>query len=97
MTPDGKKVLVSNRGHDSLAVFERDATTGLLQLLQHKKTGGAIPRHFCVSPDSAFALVANQDSNNIVTFAVGKKKGAGLRRTGAVAKTPTPVAVLIVE
>lgn len=67
ISSDGKFLYSSNRGHDSIAVFEI-AKDGSLKLLGHKSTGGKGPRHFSFSPDEKLILVANQHSNNIVSL-----------------------------
>jgi hypothetical protein len=50
VTQDGKFVYISNRGHDTIAAFSVDATTGLLTLIQLQESGGAGKRHLVVSP-----------------------------------------------
>ena len=50
VTQDGKFVYISNRGHDTIAAFSVDATTGLLTLIQLQESGGAAKRHLVVSP-----------------------------------------------
>ena len=65
---DGRFLYVSNRGHNSIAIFAIDSQTGQLDLLDHVSTRGNTPRNFTLSPDGKFLLVANQDSNSIVAF-----------------------------
>ncbi|MFB6363200.1 lactonase family protein [Paenibacillus elgii] len=69
VSPDGKFLYGSNRGHDSIAVYAIDSSTGKLTLVEHASTLGGHPRNFAFSPDGRFVLVANRDSNQIVTFA----------------------------
>lgn len=68
ISPDGRYLYGSNRGHDSIAVFAIDQGTGKLTTVDHTSTKGGHPRNFAISPDGRFVLVANRDSNNIVTF-----------------------------
>lgn len=96
VTPDGAKVLVSNRGHNSIATYDRDAATGLLTLAGHTSTHGEIPRHFAVSKDGSFVLCSNQDTGNVVSMRFNTSTGV-LEPTGAVVDSPTAVSVLIVE
>lgn len=63
---DGRFVYASNRGDDSIAVYEMDKNTGLLNRIQIEKTRGKSPRDFLVLED--MVLAANQDSNNITRF-----------------------------
>lgn len=67
VTKDGKYVYVSNRGDDSIAVYQViDASSGALTLIQHTDTMGKTPRHFALV--DRFLLVANQVSNDIQVF-----------------------------
>lgn len=67
VSPDGRFVYGSNRGHNSLVVFAIGSTGGLT-LVQHISTQGAWPRDFILDPTGAYVLVANQNSNNVATF-----------------------------
>ena len=64
---DKKIIYASNRGHDSIACF-KILDNNTLELIEIKKTLGKTPRHFCISNCLRKIHVANQDSNNIVTF-----------------------------
>jgi 6-phosphogluconolactonase len=70
LSDDGKTLYVSNRGHDSMAVFAV-ADSGTVNLLQIEPTLGRWPRHFVVLDASRMLLVANQESRNIVAFKIG--------------------------
>jgi 6-phosphogluconolactonase len=59
----GNRLYVSNRGHDSIAVFGADPK---LTFLGHRSSHGAHPRHFLIDQQRRWLLVANRDSNNIV-------------------------------
>ncbi|MET0401059.1 MAG: lactonase family protein [Cystobacter sp.] len=67
VSPDGRFVYGSNRGHDSIVVFAVDAQ-GALSLVQHVSTQGKWPRDFILDPTGTYLLVANQNSHNIVSF-----------------------------
>ncbi len=64
LTPDGRHLYASNRGHDSIAVYAVDENGGL-----HSEgwvsCGGKTPRNFAVDPTGKLLLVANQDSDSI--------------------------------
>ncbi|WP_267395441.1 MULTISPECIES: lactonase family protein [unclassified Sphingomonas] len=60
----GTRLYVSNRGHNSIAVFAVDAD-GDLRLLQHIDSGGNWPRLFVLLDDQGTMLVANQRSGTI--------------------------------
>src|SRR5215204_4873091 len=90
VTPDGKFLYSSNRGHDSLARFAVNARTGALRPVGHTPTEGKTPRNFVIDPTGRFLLVANQKSDTIVTFRLDPRTGA-LRPTGQNAQVPSPV------
>ena len=52
VTPSGRYVLVSNRGHDSLVMLRFDAETPALTLAHVQPSGGAGPRDFCLTPEA---------------------------------------------
>lgn len=60
----GTRLYVSNRGHNSIAIFAIGAEGGL-QLLQHIDCGGNWPRLFVLLEDQGMMLVANQRSGTI--------------------------------
>lgn len=90
VSPDGRFLYCSNRGHDSIAAFQIDRRTGRLTFIAHESTGGKTPRNFAIDPTGAFLLVANQRSDNIVTFRRDRKTGR-LGATAHVAEVPSPV------
>ncbi|WP_437709351.1 lactonase family protein [Sorangium sp. So ce448] len=95
VSPSGKFVYGSNRGHDSIAIFAVDPERGTLTPAGHASTQGMTPRHFQISPTGKLMLVANQDSSNIVAFRVDEATGA-LEPTGRVTEVPEPTYVGIV-
>jgi 6-phosphogluconolactonase len=89
--PNGRTVYGSNRGHDTLAVFARDTATGRLTLTAAVPVP-AHPRHFSLSPDARWLLVAGRDADRVDVFAVDAETGA-LSPTGESLATPKPVCV----
>ena len=90
--PTGRFLYVSNRGHDSIAVFAIDRTTRRLRPLQLVPTGGAWPRAFALDPSGRFLLVANQRSDSVVVFRVDEASGR-IAATGARVEVPVPTCV----
>jgi 6-phosphogluconolactonase len=90
VSPDGKYLYGSNRGHDSIVCFLIDENTGRLTYRNHTSTGGREPRNFAISPEGAFLLVANQKTNNIVTFKIDPGTGQ-LFKTGHEVEVSMPV------
>jgi len=68
LSKDDRYLYVSNRGHDSIAVFTIDPQTGLLNVADFTKTGGLFPRHFALSPDQRWLLIAHQNSDYLHVF-----------------------------
>ncbi len=89
LSPDGSLVYASNRGHNSIVVFRREADGKLVQLA-HVPTEGNWPRNFALVPGGEFMLVANQRSHNITIFRL--EKGIPVF-TGKELKTPAPVCI----
>jgi len=64
----GRTLYVSNRGHNSIAVFSVAQSTGTLALEQVVATEGDWPRNFTLDPTERWLLVANQRSGSVVVF-----------------------------
>jgi 6-phosphogluconolactonase len=90
VSPSGKFLYGSNRGHNSIVVFEIEEKTGKLKLIEHTSTEGRTPRNFAIAPTGTFLLAANQDSDTIVTFRLDPATGK-LKPTGFVTEAPSPV------
>jgi 6-phosphogluconolactonase len=73
--PTGKFVYLSNRGHNSVAVFRVDENSGKLTAAGHEPTRGDHPRGMSLSPEGDFLLVANQDSDTLVVYRVSPESG----------------------
>lgn len=86
ITPDGKHVIASNRGDDSLAVFDVAASDGRLTRVARVATGGSSPRHFSIDQTGQFLFVGNQGSGNVVVMKIDAA-------TGVPAPIGTPTAV----
>ena len=75
LTPDGRYLYGSNRGHDSIVAFAVQED-GSLELVGHYPTRGNFPRNFTIDPTGRFLYVANQNSNNVVQFTIDTETGA---------------------
>jgi 6-phosphogluconolactonase len=89
--PSGKFLYGSNRGHNSIAVFQIDGS-GKLTLIENASTQGRIPRNFAIDPTGQWLLAANQETDNVTVFAINKTNGR-LKATGQTLKVDTPVCV----
>jgi len=90
VSPSGKFVYASNRGHDSIVTFAISEGTGLLNHIETVSTQGKTPRSFTIDPSGTFLLVANQNSDTVVTFRIDPETGR-IRPTGQTTNIPTPV------
>ena len=88
--PNGRWLYVSNRGHNSLAIYEVDVDSGMLQAIGHQSTLGDWPRGFMITPNGKFLLVANRRTDNITIFEIDEATGQ-LTDTGKQIKIPAPV------
>lgn len=75
ITPDGKHLYGTNRGHDSLASY-RIADDGTLSLLAIQPSGGKGPQNLLVTPDGRWLLCANMPGGNVVVFRIDAATGA---------------------
>ena len=90
VSADGKFLYYSNRGHNSIATF-LITPKGDLDLIGFQQEGIANPRSFSLTPDGQYLVVANQDTDNLVSF---KVEATGLLSpTGHTVKVGTPVCV----
>lgn len=92
----GKFLYVTNRGHDSLAVYSVDPAKGTLTAVGHIPSGGRTPRNITIDPTNQYLIAANQNGDNIVVFKIDPKTGH-LTPTGAQGQTSQPGGVLFVK
>ncbi|MEM9830479.1 MAG: lactonase family protein [Bacteroidota bacterium] len=94
LSPDGKFLYVSNRGHNSLAIFAVDEEDGTLTPQGHQSTQGETPRNFMIDPQGEFVLVANQNTDNIVFLERDQQTGQ-LTPTDTELSVPSPVCLIL--
>ena len=88
--PSGKFVYASNRGHDTIAVFSVDETTGQLTFVEREPIRGAYPRNFNVDPTGQWLIAAGRASNTLAIFKIDPETG-GLIFTTDVLNMPDPI------
>lgn len=93
--PSGRFLYGSNRGSNTIAVFEIDASDGRLAPIERVPTGGDWPRNFRLSPDGRFLLAANQRSDDVQVFRVAGPTGQ-LTPAGKKIAVPQPMCVRFV-
>lgn len=90
--PNGKFLYASNRGEINEVIAFRIGDNGELIKIGAYSSQGETPRDFEIDPSGRFMLVANQDSNTIVTYKIDQETGE-LIDTGYVEEVPTPVCI----
>jgi len=88
--PSGKFLYTSNRGNETIAVFNIQPSDGRLSLTSIVPTGGNEPRHFAIDPTGNYLLAENQNSNSIVIFRINPETGA-LTQASTTEGVPSPV------
>ncbi len=90
--PNGKNVYVSNRTHDTIAVFNCDPATGKLTLIQNVPVEGQVPRNICLDPTGKWLIAAHQNSGTAALFKV-EAEGGKLSFTGTKIEVPGSICV----
>ena len=75
ITPDGKFLYGTNRGHDSIAIF-RIADDGRLSSVSIDPSLGKGPQNLLITPDGRWLICANMPGNNVVVFSINSDTGA---------------------
>lgn len=73
LSSDGRFIYVSNRGHNSLAVFEVQADKVVLRQLI--SSAGSFPRDFALDLSEDYLVLANQETDNAVLYARNSENG----------------------
>jgi 6-phosphogluconolactonase len=89
--PSGRFLYTTNRGHDSVAMFEIEQETGDLEVIGWQSTRGQWPRGMNIDPSGNFLYVANQNTDNIAVFRIDPRDGN--LKFSSLINTPTPVDV----
>ncbi|MEO1994973.1 MAG: lactonase family protein [Planctomycetaceae bacterium] len=74
ITPSGRFLFASNRGHDSIASFAIDPKTGKLSPLRQTQTEKT-PRQFNIDPSGEFLIVAGQGNGRLSVYRINPKTG----------------------
>ncbi|HEY1110931.1 MAG TPA: lactonase family protein [Opitutaceae bacterium] len=91
--PSGRFVYTSNRGNDTVTVFQRDADA-TLKVAQVHNVRSAFPRNINLSPDGGWLLAGGQDSNTVTVHKVDPKTGELTYQTKGVINVPSPICIL---
>ncbi len=91
VSPDGRFVVVANRGRDCLTSFACNPDDGRLTPV-HDAPVGKTPRHFAFTPDGLAIVLAEQDGHRVTSHRFDPATGR-ITATGHGWDTPSPCAV----
>jgi 6-phosphogluconolactonase len=95
-SPCGRFLYVSNRGQDSVVLFQVTPGSGRLTYAGYTPTGGRRPRFFTLDLSAERLYAANQDSDDITGFRIDPTTGVP-KPMGVVARTGSPSAISFVH
>ena len=75
ITPSGKFLYVPNRGHNSIAGFSVDASSGQLTGIGQTPTE-SVPSAFSLDPDGNFLFAAGSESDRLASYRINSSTGA---------------------
>ncbi len=93
ITPNGRFLYGTNRGHDSIAAYRLD-DAGRLTLLGIEPSLGKGPQNLVITPNGELLLCANMPGNNVVVFRIDQQTG-GLKAIGEPTAIPSPSCIRI--
>lgn len=95
ISPDGKFLYGTNRGHDSIASY-RIGDDGSLTLLAIEPSLGKGPQNLLITPDGRWLLCANMPGNSVVVFRIDATSGK-ITATGPPVEMPMPSCIRWVQ
>jgi 6-phosphogluconolactonase len=96
ISSDGRFLYVSNRGHDSIAVFAIDKASGRVTPKANVPAGGRTPRNLRLDPTGGFLFSANEGDGTITVFRIDQTTGL-LSQASAKAWIDTPGGLYFVK
>lgn len=88
ITPDGRFLYGTNRGHDSIAAYQI-GDDGRLTLIDIEPSLGAGPQNLLVASEGALLICANMAGSNVAVFHINPTTGR-LKSTGQPVAMPSP-------
>jgi len=88
ITPDGKFLYGTNRGHDSIAIF-RIEKDGVLSLVKIEPSLGKGPQNLLITPNGRWLICANMAGHNVAVFGINADTGQ-LNASGDPIEMPSP-------
>ena len=94
LTPDGRFLYGTNRGHDSIAAYAV-AADGRLSLVEIVPSLGKGPQNLAITPDGGLLICANMPGNNVAVFRIDRETGR-LTSVGKPTEITSPACIAIV-
>lgn len=94
--PSGKWLYGSNRGHNTIALFNINQADGKLTAVDHTSSQGKIPRNFRIDPTGNYLFAGNQNTDNMVLFRIDQANGK-LTPMGKQVEIGAPVSIRFLE
>ena len=95
--PNGQFVYSSNRGHDTVSVYQANPKSGKLNVVQVQPVRGAFPRNINLTPNADWLLAAGADSNTITAHRIDQENGKLTYQRGSVINVPAPICILVLD
>ena len=95
ITPNGRFLYGTNRGHDSLAAY-RLGDDGRLTLIGIEPSLGKGPQNLAITPDGELLLCANMPGNNVAVFRIDPQTGK-LTSAGPPVPMPSPSCIRVLN
>lgn len=93
ITPDGRFLYGTNRGHDSIAAY-RIGDDGELTLIAIEPSHGKGPQNLAITPGGELLLCANMPGGNVAVFRIASDTGR-LTLNGEPAEMPSPSCIML--
>lgn len=93
ITPNGKFLYGTNRGHDSIAAYSI-ATDGKLTLIGIEPSLGKGPQNLAITPGGEWLICANMPGKNVAVFAIDGQTGK-LKSAGAPVEMASPSCIML--
>ncbi len=93
ITPNGRFLYGTNRGHDSIAAY-RIGDDGKLALIAITPSLGKGPQNLAITPNGELLLCANMPGKNVAVFRIDGATGT-LTSTGAPTEMPSPSCIML--
>ncbi len=96
IVPSGKFLFASNRGNETVVLFQIDPDKGTLDWVEEQNTGGKKPRQFGIQPSGKHLVIANQDSDTLLVCRIDPVNGR-LKPSGVFAEAPSPACAIFLD